>query len=206
MSRLGDSLQTNLHDWILKGRFDELRRQVTASARGRVLEVGAGTGLNFGFYPPDAEVVAIEPNRPLRERARARSRSADVHAAIEVVDAIAERLPFADEVFDSVVVTFTLCSIELVDEALREIHRVLHPGGAVHLVEHVEAEPRTARWQRRVQPIWTHVFGGCSLTRNPAVELARAGFDAQGLERVDLPLPRLARAGMIGLAHRPPSS
>ena len=167
------------------------------------MEVGAGTGLNFGFYPPDAEVVAIEPNRPLRERARERSRGADVRAAIEVVDAVAERLPFAADTFDSVVLSFTMCSIEPLDEALRELHRVLRPGGAVHLVEHVEAEPRTARWQRRVQPIWTHVFGGCSLTRNPAVELARAGFDAQGLERIELPLPRLARAGMIGLALRP---
>lgn len=205
MSRLGDSLQTNIHDWVLQGRFDELRRQVMVGARGRILEVGAGTGLNFGFYPRGAEVVAIEPNRPLRETARARSRGPDVHAAIEVVDAVAERLPFEDQAFDAVVLTFTLCSIERVDEALREIHRVLRPGGAVHLVEHVEAEPRTARWQRRVQPIWTHVFGGCSLTRDPAVDLARAGFDAQGLERIDLPLPRLARAGMIGLARRPAS-
>lgn len=170
------------------------------------MEVGAGTGLNFGFYARGAEVVAIEPNRPLRERALERSRGVDVHAAIEVVDAVAERLPFEDQAFDSVVVTFTLCSIEHVDEALREIHRVLRPGGAVHLVEHVEAEPRTARWQRRVQPLWTHAFGGCSLTRNPAVDLARAGFDTQGLERVELPLPRLARAGMVGIARRTPMS
>jgi ubiquinone/menaquinone biosynthesis C-methylase UbiE len=102
-----------------------------------------------------------------------------------------------------VVLTFVLCSVKDLGAALAEVRRVLAPGGAVRLVEHVKSpDPSTAAWQARLRPIWMTLLGGCDPTRDIARDLERAGFDTSGLRPVDLPLPRLARAGVIGEAVR----
>ncbi len=203
MSRMSDRFDTAVHDWILGHRFDAIRSAVIREATGRVLEIGAGTGLNFASYAPGTHVTAIEPARALRARAIERSRGAGIRADVEVVDAFAEHLPFEPESFDHVVVTFVLCSVRDVGGALGEIHRVLRPGGSLLLAEHVVSpEPRTARCQRRAQPVWEHLFSGCSLVRDTRADLERAGFDASGVSAIVLPLPRIARAGIIGSALR----
>jgi ubiquinone/menaquinone biosynthesis C-methylase UbiE len=204
MTRLLDRFAIATHDLILQRRFDPVRAEVVGGAAGRVLEIGAGTGLNFRFYRPGVDVTAIEPARALRAEAERRAASLPSGAAVRVVDARAEALPFDAGSFDAVVVTFVLCSVDEVARALGEVRRVLRPGGTLRLAEHVVAERRTtARVQRALQPIWAHVLGGCSLVRSTATDVERAGFDVAGLRRVALPLPRIAEDGVVGVAVRP---
>jgi ubiquinone/menaquinone biosynthesis C-methylase UbiE len=201
MSRLLDRLSTFTHDLILDRRFDPIRADVVGDASGRVLEIGAGTGLNFRFYRSGVDVTAIEPARALRTEAERRVASLPSDATVRVVDARAEALPFDAGSFDTVVITFVLCSVEEVARALGEVRRVLRPGGTLRLAEHVEAKRwTTARAQHLVQPIWSNVFGGCSLVRSTANDVDRAGFDVSGLRRVALPLPRIAQDGIVGVA------
>jgi ubiquinone/menaquinone biosynthesis C-methylase UbiE len=202
MPRLLDRLAIATHDLILDRRFDPLRAEVAGHATGRVLEIGAGTGLNFRFYAPGVEVTAVEPAPALR--AEAERRAAVAGASVRVVDARAEALPFDAASFDAVVVTFVLCSVDEVARALGELRRVLRPGGTLRLAEHVASERRgVARVQRAAQPVWAHVLGGCSLVRSTATDVERAGFDVSGLRRVTLPLPRIAEDGLVGVAVRP---
>lgn len=203
MPRLLDRLAIATHDLILDARFDALRAEVAGGATGRVLEIGAGTGLNFRFYPPGVDVTAIEPARALRAEATRRAEGLDGGATVRAVYAKAEALPFDAGSFDTVVVTFVLCSVAETPRALAEARRVLRPGGTLRLAEHVEAAHRTtARVQHALQPVWEHVFGGCSLVRRTAADVERAGFDVSGLRRVALPLPRIARDGVVGVAVR----
>lgn len=204
MAKLTDALNTGVHDLIMRRRFDPLREVVTRGLRGRVLEIGAGTGLNFQFYGGDTEVVALEPGRALREKAMERGRAPGVKARVEVVYGRAEQLPFDAESFDAVVATFVLCSLEDVPRSLAEVRRVLRPGGSLWLAEHVRSpDPGVARWQRGVQPVWGRALGGCSLVRDTRDELLRSGFDASEVSPIELPLPWLARAGILGHARRP---
>jgi SAM-dependent methyltransferase len=190
-----------LNDLTLGPAVEPIRERVTAGARGRVLEIGAGTGLNFRHYAPGVEVVAIEPGAGMRARAARRARGAA--ASIEVADGRAHKLPFEDASFDAVVATFVLCSVRHLDATLAELRRVLRPGGALHVAEHVlSPDAALARWQRRVQPVWGVVFGGCRLDRDVAGALGRAGFEIDELEAVELPLPTIARPGTVGVARR----
>ena len=153
------------------------RAALVPQARGRVLELGCGGGLNIAFYDAAAveHYAGIDPNPALRsdsERAaRARGWSADIR------DGRAEALPFADGAFDTVVTTFTLCSVQDRDAAVREIARVLAPGGRALFLEHGAAPDRSvARWQRRIEPVWKPLAGGCHLTRAITAPFERAGF------------------------------
>ena len=171
--------------------FDEDRRTLLRQARGRVLELGVGTGASLGFYGDAVEeLVGIDPHPGVLERARERSRrlaegGAGVPHRVVLTQADAQRLPYDDATFDTVVAFLTLCSVPDPDAAAREIRRVLKPGGRLLVMEHVRAEPgsRTARWQDRLDPLWTRAAVGCHLNRDTAGVLEAAGFETAPLDR-----------------------
>jgi SAM-dependent methyltransferase len=155
------------------------RLKVIPRAAGRVLEVGIGTGLNLPFYDKGriASLVGIDPALQLHPLARRRSSRAGIPVQLEAL--AAERLPFAAASFDCVVCTYTLCTVPDPAAALAEMRRVLRPGGKLLFAEHgLAPEPSVARWQRRVEPWWTRVAGGCHLTRDVPLLLRDAGFRA----------------------------
>jgi ubiquinone/menaquinone biosynthesis C-methylase UbiE len=156
--------------------FQALRTEALAPARGRVLELGIGTGLNLQHYPAEVtHLVAVEPNPGMGRRAHDRAEHA--HRTVELHALHGESLPFADGSFDTVVSTFTLCTIADVDRAVREVHRVLTPEGRFLILEHGLAdEPGVQAWQHRLTPI-QRVFGcGCELDRDIRGILVRNGF------------------------------
>jgi ubiquinone/menaquinone biosynthesis C-methylase UbiE len=165
--------------------FGQRRDRQVAELRGDVLEVGAGTGLNLPRYRSADLLVALEPHRTYSRRLRARAGAA--HVPVEVVAGTAEELPFADESFDNVVTTLSLCSVGDLDVALAEIRRVLRPGGALHFLEHVRGEGATARWQDRLTPIQRRIADGCHLNRDTAAAILQAGFEITELERFAMP-------------------
>lgn len=151
----------------------ELRAEVAGGARGRVLELGAGTGLNLPHYAPDLEdLVLTEPEAPMARRLRARV--AELDRAARVVEAPAERLPVPGGSVDVVVCTLVLCTVPSVEAALAEVRRVLAPGGTLRFLEHVRhAEAARAARQDRITPVWRRVACGCRPNR-PTPELLRA--------------------------------
>jgi ubiquinone/menaquinone biosynthesis C-methylase UbiE len=177
------------------------RRRLLAAARGRVVEVGAGTGLNLRHYPDGLEeLILTEPEPAMRRRlARRLGRSG---RAAQVVDAVAERLPFADHSVDTVVATFVLCTVDQPERALQEIARVLRPDGELLFVEHVRADsPRLARWQDRLARPWQSFACGCRCNR-ATVELMRAcGFEPDAAEATWRAMPWIVRPLAIGRAR-----
>ncbi len=160
-----------------------VRARVVPLARGRVLEVGYGSGLNLPFYDPGKvqRVLALEPADGLRAIALQRARSAAV--PVEFVPASGESIPLADASVDTVVITFTMCTIPDVEQAAREMRRVLRRGGELLFAEHGTARsPGAQRWQRRIEPVWTPLAGGCRLTRDPPTILRAAGFEVEWSE------------------------
>ncbi len=155
----------------------EQRAQVVPLARGRVLEIGFGSGLNLPFY--DAmqvrHVTGLEP--ATRLQALAAQRVVHSQIPVELLTAPAEHIPRADASFDSVVSTFTLCSVNDPMRALQELRRVLVPGGQLLFCEHgLAPEPQVQRWQKRLQPVWKMFSGGCHLTRDVPGLLIASGF------------------------------
>jgi ubiquinone/menaquinone biosynthesis C-methylase UbiE len=160
----------------------EERRRWIPRAHGEVLEIGVGSGLNLPFYDASrvTKVTAIDPSEPLLRRAHARADVAPV--PIELVPGKAEQLPFADRSFDSVVMTYALCSIGDPLHALAEIKRVLRPGAELVFVEHGLAPDLGARrWQHRLTPAWSRIGGGCHLDRDVATLLRDAGLRSDDL-------------------------
>ena len=131
-----------------------LREQLVAGARGRVLEIGIGSGLNLPFYPRDIELLlGLDPSRELLQIAK--RHSVWVHFPVELSEGRAEDIPLGDAAVDHVVMSWTLCSVVDPLRALAEVRRVLRPGGSLLFVEHGRApEPRVARWQDRLTPVW----------------------------------------------------
>jgi ubiquinone/menaquinone biosynthesis C-methylase UbiE len=153
-----------------------------AHARGRVLELGVGTGSNLAYYPPEVtDVVGIDPHDAVLDRAalEAERLERDGHPyRIRLHRGNAERLPYDDESYDTVVAFLTLCTIPDYRAAAREAHRVLRPDGTLLVMEHVKAADGTAlaRWQRRLDPVWTRLAVGCHLDRDTGDALRAAGF------------------------------
>lgn len=186
---------------------DDLRRRLLADLAGTVVEVGAGDGANFAFYPDAVEhVVAVEPEPYLRERARARAAAAPV--PVEVVDGTAAAIPVVDGHADAVVFCLVLCSVPDQRAALVEARRVLRAGGGLRFLEHVRAPGPGA--MRRVQhaldlTVWPRLFGGCHLGRDTVAAVGEAGFAVTAVQRFWFPeRPRLPMsAAVLGAARAP---
>jgi len=190
----------NMYDkWLLPRIIDLTMRQkhlaryrakVVAAARGRVLEIGVGSGLNLRFYVEQVEhVVGLDPSPRLL--ALARQHAAEVAIPVELLLGSATAIPLADACIDTVVMTWTLCSIPDADAALREMRRVLKADGRLLFVEHgLAPEPSVQRWQRRLTPLWRRVSGGCHLDRKMDALMHSAGFDLTQLQTEYAPGPR----------------
>jgi ubiquinone/menaquinone biosynthesis C-methylase UbiE len=178
----------------------DIRRRLLADAAGRVVEIGAGTGLNFAHYPPAVtEVVATEPDPSMLRRARSAAASATIH--VEVIRASAESLPFDDGAFETAVSTLVLCNVQDPQAALGELRRVLRPGGRLLFFEHVRSErPAHARWQDRLERPWGWVAGGCHPNRDTVANLETAGYRVDGLRRFPFGPPSLTRPHVAGAA------
>jgi ubiquinone/menaquinone biosynthesis C-methylase UbiE len=166
------------------------RQRVIGAAAGRVLEIGFGSGLNFPLYGGAVDtVIGIEPSSALLNMARPRAAAAA--APIALVDASAETIPLDGRSIDTVVTTWTLCTIANAAQALAEMRRVLRPGGALLFVEHGRApEPGVARWQDRLDPLWSRLAGGCHLNRKMDDLIGGNGFRIEVLENTRIPGPR----------------
>jgi ubiquinone/menaquinone biosynthesis C-methylase UbiE len=204
MAVLRDRIRPALYDFFggrMEKHFAEHRRKALAHARGRVLEIGGGTGFNIPHYPNDVEeLVVTEPAPGMLERARRRAMNTDL--PVTVRQASAEALPFEDSSFDTVVSTLVLCSVDDVDRALAEIHRVLRRGGQLLFVEHVRWEdPRRAKWQDRLERPWMVVADGCHPNRATLEHIEAGQFDVFDVERSELPQsPPLVRPLVAGRA------
>ena len=188
------------------GGVADHRRRLLTGLSGQVIEVGAGTGRNFAHYPAQvASVLAVEPESHLREIAM---RSAEVAPVrVDVVDGVAERLPATDASADAVVLSLVLCSVAIQHLALREVHRVLRPGGEVRFFEHVRAQTEgLARVQRALDAtLWPTVGGGCHASRDTAAAIHDAGFTIEQLDRFrfpDIRLPLPTSPHILGIARR----
>jgi ubiquinone/menaquinone biosynthesis C-methylase UbiE len=157
-------------------RLTAFRQQAIGLARGLVLEIGVGSGLNLRFYGSAVDrVCGIDPSSELLRLVS--KRLADAYVPVSLVRASAEQLPFGDAAFDAIVMTWTLCSIPNPVAALTEMRRVLKPGGRLHFVEHgLSPDPRIAYWQRRFTPCWKRIGGGCHLDRKMDDRIRAAGF------------------------------
>ena len=158
------------------------RRRCLEGVTGRVLEVGFGTGLNLPYYPAAVtKVVGVDPSAVSAKLAHKRIAASPF--PVEIVGLSAEKIPVADASFDSIVSTFTLCTIPDVTRALLEMRRALRPEGRLYFVEHGRAEdPRVQRWQERLNPLQRKVFGGCHLNRHISALIEHAGFKMERLE------------------------
>jgi ubiquinone/menaquinone biosynthesis C-methylase UbiE len=185
------------------------RARLLSGLSGRVIEVGAGNGLNFAHYPETVtEVLAVEPEDYLRERAVAAA--AEAHVPIEVRAGLAERLPAQDECFDAGIASLVLCSVRDPDKALAELFRVMRAGGELRFHEHVRSENSAiARVQAGADAvIWPRLGGGCHLSRDTGRLIEEAGFAIESIDRFTFGIPPLdpPKPHILGIARRPAST
>ena len=170
-----------------RGFMKDVRGELAGGASGRVLEIGAGTGANFGYYSDDLEVIATEPDPYMMRRAEARAKESK--ARIELKQASAAKLPFEDASFDTVVGTLVMCSVDDQAEALAEVRRVLKPTGEYRFFEHVRYEnPIGGLTQTLIAPFWGWVGAGCHPNRRTVDSVRDAGFEVTRVE-VTMPTP-----------------
>lgn len=187
-----------------RGSLGEHRDEIVGQASGRVLEIGAGTGLNLARYGPGVtELVLTEPFEPMARRLRERLAAGEGPATGTVLEVSAEELPFEDASFDTVVATLVLCTIPDPERALREVARVLKPDGRLLFIEHVRAEtPRLARAQDLLHGPWFFIGHGCNTNRDTVATMRAMGFEIDDLERGELdPAPPIVRPLVWGSAQ-----
>lgn len=193
-----------LLDWSLGNpRMGEYRRRALEPAVGNTLEIGFGTGLNLPYYPPAVtRLTVIDSENMLRELVGRRIAECPIPVTKMQLDAQG-RLPFDDAAFDSVVTTFTLCSIAEPGPALAEIRRVLKPGGRFIFFEHGRSEDaKVARWQDRLNPLQKVIGVGCNMNRKMDALITAGGFQITKLDRFSLPkTPRLLAEMYRGIAE-----
>ena len=178
----------------------EVRRRLLADAEGRVLEIGGGTGANLLLYGPSVESLTVtDPEQPMLRRLDRKVR--EQAPLTKVLRASAEDLPFADNSFDTVVSTLVLCGVEDQTQSLREVHRVLRPGGRFLFMEHVRSdEPKTARMQDRMNGV-NRFVARCDCNRATLGAIEAEGFEVAKLERTELPkAPPFVRPLIVGVA------
>lgn len=187
------------------GQVMKLRSQVVPMARGTVLEIGMGSGINLQFYNPDKVdlVYGLEPSEGMRRKARNNLQASPV--AVEWLGLPGEQIPLDDNSVDTVVLTFTLCTIPDYKSALAQMKRVLKPGGELLFLEHGESPDSDVRkWQHRITPGWKKLAGGCHLNRPITELIAEAGFDVEELNNFYMPkAPRFAAYIYKGRAKNP---
>ena len=204
MGWYSDRLLPRLVDAVLgQELFSTIRQRVAAGLSGEVLEIGFGSGLNVPHYPPAVRRVrAVDP--AVAGRRLAARRLAESPVPVEFIGRYAEELPLEARSIDAVLCTWTLCSIPGVDQALREVFRVLRPGGTFHFVEHGRSlDPKVAVWQDRLTPLQRIVAGGCHLNRPIDELVAQSGLVLQQVERSYLRGPRPLTYTFEGVAIRP---
>jgi ubiquinone/menaquinone biosynthesis C-methylase UbiE len=185
-----------------KGEMGELRTDLVGRSFGTVVEIGAGTGLNFHHYPEGVEVFATEPDRHMFRRAE--KAAARTNGAVTLKRAPAESLPFPDESVDVVVSTLVLCSVRDQAVTLAEVRRVLRPGGALLLLEHVRSQdPAMAAKQDKREPSHVRFAGGCHPNRDTLAAVATADFDISDVNRIELPGFKMTRSAIMGAARKP---
>ena len=186
-----------------RGQADN-RRELLAGLQGRVVEVGAGNGLNFEHYPTGVtEVVAVEPEPYLRKEAGGRAGLAPVK--VTLVDGVADELPLEDASVDAGVVSLVLCSVPDQSHALAELRRVIKPGGELRFYEHVVSNRESRRRLQRVmdKTVWPRIAGGCHMTRDTRGAIERAGFIVQRSRRFPFPPGPFGLPHILGSARRP---
>jgi ubiquinone/menaquinone biosynthesis C-methylase UbiE len=177
------------------------RERIIHAAEGRILEIGAGSGLNLPLYGAAAkEVLALEPDPQLVRMAEKNAERASPR--VHLLEASAEEIPLDDSSIDTVVSTWTLCTIPDADRALREMRRVLKPGGRFLFVEHgLAPELKVQKWQRRLTPYWERISGGCHLTREIDRIVRDAGFVLERLDTGYLPGGRLPGPNLLSFQY-----
>lgn len=182
------------------------RADLLAKTTGDVLEIGAGTGVNISYYPASIRrLVLSEPDPNMRKILAQRLEASSLEQAA-VVDSGAEAIDFPAASFDCVVSTLVLCSVKDPSASLQEVYRLLRPGGTLFFIEHVTAKdnPRIARWQKVITPLWKFMCGGCHLTRDTAEAIRQTGFQTDQLERVTVQnAPAVIQPGIRGMAIKP---
>jgi len=179
------------YDFGLKGTEEaglrDMRRQLLAEARGRTIDLGAGTGANLGLYPADVtELVLAEPDPHMAKKLRAKL--AEAGSPARLVEAPAERLPFEDASFDTAVFTLVLCTVPDAAAALAEVARVLRVGGRMLFIEHVRSEdPGLARWQDRLERPWRFLGDGCHCNRDTVAAIEASPLALEHVRRDRLP-------------------
>ena len=175
-------LLASIYDGFMKkteaASLQEWRADLLSHAKGDVIEVGVGTGINLPFYAKHTSITSLtlaEPDPHMRKRAEARAKLLDRND-VRLIDAPVEKLPFADASFDTVVATLLLCSVKDPPAALASIRRLLRPGGRFLFLEHVAAEedPGRLAWQNRIEPFWKFIGDNCHLTRQTLLSIKHA--------------------------------
>ena len=187
MGFYSDFILPRLCDLAMRNKgFTSYRERVVGAAEGRVLEIGVGSGLNLPFYrAPAAEILALEPAAKLMSMAR---RAPQPGIPVSFIEASAEAIPLDDHSIDTVVTTWTLCTIPQAAAALGEMRRVLRPGGRLLFVEHgLAPDESVRRWQDRLTPAWRCISGGCHLNRPIRTMIESAGFRCDRLETGYMP-------------------
>jgi len=177
------------------------REKVVPGASGRVLEVGAGSGLNLPYYDPDSVEHLWELDPCPRIWSLAEARVAEAGMSVEFLEAAAEQIPLDDDSADTVVMTYTLCSVLDVEAVLAEIRRVLKPDGQLLFCEHgLAPDDRVRKWQSRLNPAWSKLGGGCNLNRDVPGFLRRGGFEFRALDAMYIPGWKPASYNFWGVA------
>jgi ubiquinone/menaquinone biosynthesis C-methylase UbiE len=185
---------------VEEGGLREMRQEVLSRAEGRTIDLGAGTGVNFDLFPAAvSELVMVEPGEHMIKQLRAKVGD---RAGLEIVQASAQELPFADDSFDTAVFTLVLCTVPDPAAALRETARVLKPGGKLLFIEHVRAEGTgLARWQDRVEKPWRFFADGCHCNRDTVATIEASPMRLDQVEQGALPkAPPIIRPVVSGVA------